>query len=327
MYFQRLPLQDYVSIERIFDMIRKELNDSLEADIHISKYHSKGIWKRIYNIFEAYFYQSDINHITGDINYITYLLRGDKTILSIHGDYIISNNKILKWIYALLWIIIPINRVKYVLVVSDTLKKQMIKQYGCNPQKIKVIHNMLNPIFKPVPKSFNTQKPLILQVGTKPAKNIERLFEALQGIHCHLHLIGKLSKIHLNLIKEYNIKYSNSFSLTPYEMSFVYEKADIVTLISTYEGFGLPIIEANAVGRVVITGNVAAMPEVAGGAAHLVDPFDVEGIRKGIIKVIKEEKYRNKLIENGFENAKRFELKTIAFEYLRLYQKINEENM
>ena len=57
---------------------------------------------------------------------------------------------------------------------------------------------------------------------------------------------------------------------------------DILSFVSTYEGFGMPIVEANAIGRVVVTSNVLSMPEVAGNAAHLVDPFDVNSIREGI---------------------------------------------
>ena len=103
-----------------------------------------------------------------------------------------------------------------------------------------------------------------------------------------------------------------------------YEEADIVTLMSTLEGFGMPIVEAQAVGRVVVTSNVSSMPEVAGDGACLVDPLDVSAIRAGIRKVIDDDGYREDLVRRGFENVKRFDPERIAQQYLDLYRRIAE---
>ena len=95
---------------------------------------------------------------------------------------------------------------------------------------------------------------------------------------------------------------------------------DLLVFVSTYEGFGLPILEAQATGRPVITSNVLSMPEVAGDSACLVDPFDVSSIRKGILKVINDPAYREKLIKRGFENVKRFQPDKIAEQYADIYR-------
>ncbi len=79
-----------------------------------------------------------------------------------------------------------------------------------------------------------------------------------------------------------------------------YHRADIVSLVSTYEGFGMPIIEGQAIGRAVIAGNVASMPEIAGDGACLVDPYDVPAIRTGILRIINDPEYRESLIARGF---------------------------
>ncbi len=320
-FFQRKPYQDFVSIEHVFNMVRAELGFEIEPKVYISKYHSKGIWKRVYNIFEAYFRQGEINHVTGDVNFLVLGLRRSKTILSTHGTFVVTQNFFAKKILRLFWWYLPLKKARFITVVSDFLKEEIIERYNCNSKKIFVIPNPVNPIFKQVSKVFS-DSPTILQVGVKPAKNIERLLEAIQDIDCSLHLVGTLNKRQLALLKKYQIKYKNSPLLTPIQMQNAYETADIVTLVSTYEGFGMPIIEANAVGRVVITGNVAAMPEVAGNAAHLVNPFDIEEIRKGILKLINDEDYRNQLIQNGFENAKRFDVNVIANQYLELYKEV-----
>jgi glycosyltransferase involved in cell wall biosynthesis len=96
----------------------------------------------------------------------------------------------------------------------------------------------------------------------------------------------------------------------------------MVIFASTYEGFGLPIIEANAVGRPVVTSDIYSMPEVAGDAACLVNPFDVSNIRTGVLRVIQDESYRRKLIENGFKNVERFKPNAIAQQYLELYKEL-----
>ncbi len=320
-FFQRKPFQDFVSIEHIYDMIRATLPERVEVKTHISKYYSKGILKRIYNIFEAIFYQSDVNHVTGDVNFLVFLLRRKQTILSVHGTFNPNPNPIIQSLLELIWWRLPLKKVKYVTVVSNTLKQEIIQRFHCEATKIHVIHNPINPIFQKKLKPFS-KKPIVLQVGTKAAKNIERLIVALDGIDCHLYLIGVLTGNQKKLLQEYKIDFSNKIDLSILEMKKAYENCDILTFISVYEGFGMPIIEANAIGRAVITGNVAAMPEVANDAALLVNPLDINAIRKGILKLINDDNYRNQLIQNGFENAKRFDVNVIANQYFELYKEV-----
>jgi glycosyltransferase involved in cell wall biosynthesis len=322
-FFQRKPFQDFVSIEHIYDMVRANLPDGVEVETYISKYHSKGVVRRVYSIFEAALRQGEVNHVTGDVNFLVFLLNRKNTILSVHGTFNPNPSKIVQRLLELFWWRLPLKKVKYVTVVSNTLKKELINRFNCDKNKIKVIYNPLNPVFQPLEKPFSA-KPIILQVGTKVVKNLERLITALEGINCHLHIIGMLSDGQKKRLERYQIEFTNEVSLSTFEMKRAYENCDIVSFVSLYEGFGMPIMEANAIGRVVITGNRTSIPEVAKNAALLINPLNMEAIRNGILKLINDDNYRNQLIQNGFENVKRFDVKMITKQYLELYEEVYE---
>ena len=84
----------------------------------------------------------------------------------------------------------------------------------------------------------------------------------------------------------------------------------------------MPIVEANAIGRPVVTSNLDPMSTVAGTSACLVDPFNPAAIREGVLRVIRDDVYRAELIAQGFENAKRFEAGVVAAQYANLYRQL-----
>ena len=104
----------------------------------------------------------------------------------------------------------------------------------------------------------------------------------------------------------------------------MYHQCTVVCFASLYEGFGMPIIEGQLVGKPVITSKVDPMPWVAGeGGAHFVDPFNVEEIRVGIVKVVEDESYRQSLVEAGLQNVQRFEPGKIARMYEEVYREVS----
>ena len=102
----------------------------------------------------------------------------------------------------------------------------------------------------------------------------------------------------------------------------LYHQCNMLSFISTHEGFGMPIIEAQATGRPVVTSNLSSMPEVAGKGALLVNPYDINDIKLKILSIMKNDSLRDNLIELGFENVKRFKKEVIAEQYLNLYHEI-----
>ena len=217
---------------------------------------------------------------------------------------------------------IPARRSRYLTAFSNSTKNEILKHVNCDPGKIKVVYVAISGKFQRKDKPFNKELPRILQVGAAHNKNIPRLIEALEGIPCLLEIIGKRQVEYEKMMKDRGIRYEYKSGLSDEEMIRRYEDADIIALASTYEGFGMPILEGHSVGRPVISSNVFSMPEVAGEAACLVDPYDVQSIRQGVLKIINDDEYRNTLIRKGFENVRRFQADAIAMQYLDLYKEV-----
>lgn len=266
-----------------------------------------------------------IRHITGDTHYVG-IIGGGRTVLTIHDIGSVQSSGFFKRFYLrLFWFWLPCFFVKRITVISEFTKKELTRIVPFAKDKISVIPNPVDTAFTFHSKVFHTNDPIILCIGTKTNKNLERTIEAVHNIKCTLHIVGALNNIQTSLLKEYSIKYSNSVSITDEEMRQAYVDCDILCFPSTYEGFGMPIIEAQAIGRPVITSNLGAMTEVAQASACLVDPFSVESIREGILKVINGETFRQQLIQRGKENTKRFNVEVIAQKYMDIYKEIQDK--
>ena len=315
------------SIEFIFGEMRGQLANDIDGCVHIAPFFSNGLFRRMAIAIDARLHQGQVNHVTGDINFAGLLLNPRRTILTSHDcSYLARTTGIKRWLLKLFWLDLPVRRSRFVTTVSQAAKLDLLSNTRCDPEKIVVIHNPIAADFVHRPKDLNLAQPRILQVGTAANKNIPRLLKALQGIECTLVILGSLNAELLRLLEEYQIRYENYTNLPLAEVVRQYELADLVTFASTIEGFGLPILEANAVGRPVVTSNVSSMPEVAGDAACLVDPQDPDSIRAGILRVLREKDYRDRLIRDGLENVRRFRPDAIAAEYLRLYRQVESEN-
>jgi glycosyltransferase involved in cell wall biosynthesis len=325
-YFFRKPFTDYFSIEELFKFIQTNLPDSVDFQNFYMKKMSTGLYNRIYNCFEVISKQGEINHITGDVHYISYFMKKNKTVLTVHDLVPLTGGSYLKRaIIKFFWYTLPAKRVKYITVISEFTKQELLKHVKVNPEKVIVIHDCVSPLIKFTPKEFNTTKPNILQVGTAHNKNLENVIPAINGMNVKFSIIGNLKEHQKKLLEEYKIDYENHFNLDYEDVVRQYQKADMVVFTSKYEGFGLPIVEANGIGRPIITSNLASMPEVAGDAALIVDPFNIDEIREAIRKIINDVEFRNDLIENGKRNVKRFKPREIAQKYADFYYRMMEE--
>lgn len=319
-HFQRKPGNGHFSVERIFDEVRRHLPAHIRCRHAVSRFESRGLFRRIYNMLEAPLRAGDVNHITGDVHYLAVLLPRRRTLLTVLDC--VSLNRLAGWRRKILWFAwywLPIKRAKIISVISEFTKRELLTWVNCDPDRIRVIHVSVSDSFKPVPKPFSSARPVVLHIGSTPNKNLKRVVEALKGITCHLRIIGKLPNDDLRLLELSGLDYSVTADLKDNELVREYEKCDLLVFASTYEGFGMPIVEAQAVGRPVVTSDLGPMPEVSGGAACLVDPFSIESIGVGIVRVIEDAKYREMLVHRGFENVKRFRPENIAAKYAELY--------
>ena len=183
------------------------------------------------------------------------------------------------------WFNLPLRHLGAITVISAETKRDLLQWVPTlDPNRIHVVPVSVSELFTRVDSEFNTVKPRVLQVGTKENKNLKRLFEALKDIDCHLVIVGRLSDNHKDALKENQIEYTNLIGITDEELVAEYQKADILAFASTFEGFGMPIVEAQIVGRPVVTSNCASMPEVAGDAAVLVDPFQSRQLERAFSK-------------------------------------------
>jgi glycosyltransferase involved in cell wall biosynthesis len=299
------------------------LSSKIESKVFYSKYESSGFFKRFFNVLEAKQNQSTVTHVTGDVNYLGCLLRRKTTVHTILDCiHLKSSTGVKHKILKHFWLTLPVKKSRFITAISESTKKEILKYANCDPNKIVVIPVAISNRFKRVDKSFNKSKPTILQLGTAPNKNIERLIEALKDVYCKLVIIGAKHRHIEDLLITNKIEYEYLQGLSDDDIKEQYEKTDIITLISTYEGFGMPILEAQAVGRVVITANLFSMPEVGADAVHYADAFSVQSIKESFLKVIDDDQYRNELIKKGFDNVKRFDPDLIANQYYELYKKI-----
>ena len=229
-----------------------------------------------------------------------------------------------------------IKRADYFLAISEFTKRDLMSLFDIPGNKIDVVYCGVSENMRPVTdhesqealyKRYNLPEKYILFVGNfNPRKNLERIIKAFdkvkeKGITHKLVIAGgegwKFDK--QNSLKD--VTYKEDILFLSYipddDMPVLYSCADLFLFPTLYEGFGIPILEAQACGIPVLTSRCSAMPEIGGQGALYVDPTNIDEICKGILSIINDSNLAAKLTQNGFENIKRFSWATSA-------QKLNE---
>lgn len=311
------------SIGKVFNLVENEMKKYAEVDsiyLPVSNYSLKGLWKNIkYAQSCCKKKKYDIVHITGTEHYLIPFLNKQKIVVTVHDLGSITVKKSFKNFVKNILFIKTLKYAELITCVSDKTRDEILSVVNNSFEKIITISNPVDPTFQYTEHRFNDNTPIILHIGTKSNKNLENTVKALVGMKCQLRIIGVLSSMQKDILLHSKIFYSNAVGLTDDELLEEYKKSDIINFPSYYEGFGMPIIEGQAIGRLVITSNIEPMLSVAGDGAIFCNPYDVNSIRNAYLKGINDSNYRDKIILKGKENIKKHLLKNITEKYYNLY--------
>lgn len=267
----------------------------------------------------------DIYHITGNVYYVAPFLPRGRIVLTVAdiGHYLFGLKGWRRILYGWIWFRIPLRFATLVVAISDETRRNLVRYFNLREEEVTLIPCCVSPIFASSPAGqFNSSRPLILQVGTSGYKNVPRVVRALKGIQCELILVGRISPEIERALSESGIPWRNHIDIPHDAVAALYRQCDLVTFISIGEGFGVPILEAQAAGRPLITADVSPLREVAGEGACLVDPMDESSIRVAVSRVIEDAEYRQRLVLSGVANARKYAPAAIVARYLDTYAKV-----
>lgn len=322
LYIYRHPGMGF-SIGKVFKPVEEEMKKYAEVDsvyLPVPNYSPKGLWMNIRAARKAVSRKHyDIVHITGAEHYLIPFLPKDKLVVTVHD---LGFCKILerKMTYAIKYYLFvsSLKKARFVTFISEKSEKEAADYVRLKNGRFKTVLNAVGKEFVYSPKNFNEKKPVVLHIGTKEHKNLDRSIEALHDIPCVLRIIGQVSDQQKARMAELGVEYSIGCNLTDEQLKEEYVKADIVNFPSLYEGFGMPIIEGQATGRIVITSNLEPMRTIAGDGALMVDPTNVEDIHNAYLQAMDKD-VRKDVVDKGLENVKRFQLENIAYQFYSLY--------
>lgn len=317
-FFHRNPKAGF-SINKVTQIVIRDIKDKEEYNLPNLGPSPLAVFRNMWFVFRRK-RKDSINHVTGDVQYAIIALLGCKSVLTCHDTVSLDYRKLpmlkrryLEW----LWYRLPLMKAGKVVAISEETKRCLMRY--TSRRDIVVIYDAIDPLFSFHHRVYN-EIPQVLIIGTAHNKNLIRTFEALKGLTCKVHIVGKLSDEQRSCLKKNKINFENSVGLSDVQIYDAYIRCDIVSFISLFEGFGMIIVEANKVGRPVICSNIAVLKEVANDAAMFVDPYNVEEMHKGFERLLLDQKLQRTLVERGVENVKRFEKDIIQDQWLNLYE-------
>lgn len=238
-------------------------------------------------------------------------------------------------------------RADAIIAVSNFTKEEIVDVLNIPDERVRVIYNGVSPVFHPVKErikiedvkaKYGIKGNYLLFVGNiEPKKNIVTLIHACIALWnstiykypllivgsktCHLWHFEAVWKVVQQFHAEKDIIFADV--VTNEDLPLLYSGAELFIFPSLFEGFGIPVIEAMACGTPVVASNRTSIPEIAGGAALLVDPLNVNEITEAMHRVLSNSQLREHLVEKGLEWVKNFSWEQTARETLKLYQEVS----
>ena len=245
------------------------------------------------------------------------------------------------------WTPLSIKKAKHVLTISEFTKSEIISLYGTKPDKISVIYPGFDrdsyhakiPLTKQqqVRKKYGIVGKYLLYVGTlQPRKNLARLVEAfakLENQSIKLVIGGKKGWLYDQIFEQVQkLNLGSRVIFTGFvgkeDLPGLIKGSVAYVLPSLYEGFGMPPVEAQAVGTPVVVSRVSSLPEVVGESGiYIDDPLSIDGIKTALLRSTSLKKSeRLRIIEAGKENSRRFDWNSSAQKLLEILKRYNHTN-
>lgn len=210
-----------------------------------------------------------------------------------------------------------------IVTVSEYSKQDIVKTYGVSPEKIDVIYNGVSAVFEPlrerkqleIKEKYTNHQPYLLFVGAiHKRKNLQRLITAYKKLKTetnhphHLVIVGTpmWESQQIQIPKELKSNIHFTGHLDQASLAQVVATAELLCLVSYFEGFGLPLIEAMKAGTPVLAGNLTALPEVGGDAAVYCDPMDEQSIFEKLDALLSTPEDLKQMREKGLSRAQQF---------------------
>ncbi len=224
-------------------------------------------------------------------------------------------------------------REAHIIAVSQSTRRDILDKLDFPAHQVHVVHEALpeevvwvaertdEKKYQTLKEKLNLSRPFLFFVGTRePRKNLKRLIQAWQPLSQEIDLLIA-GEVGWNGLKQHQAHLRFLGKVTDAELMVLYTEASAFVYPSLYEGFGLPILESFYFGTPVVTSNNSGMLEVAGNAAELVDPLEVESIRQGIETVLHEDKQAEAVRRQRMViRSQMFSLKQMALETKKVYQ-------
>ncbi|MFN3404749.1 MAG: glycosyltransferase family 4 protein [Cytophagaceae bacterium] len=247
-------------------------------------------------------------------------------------------------------LIVPhvVEKADKIITVSDFEKKNLKQKLHLDGKKLDVVYNGVNPSFtnikdkvilEDVRKKYGFPEQFILYLGnTEPRKNIRNLLRSYailleKEVNCPKLVITGIRKEFLfRILNEIQCQTLVDKIILPgyvdcQDLPVIYNLSSFFIYPSFREGFGLPILESMACGTAVITSNVSSMPEIAGKAALLVDPFSPEDMAQAMRKYLSDEALKQYMIKAGNERFKEYTWENSAKKLLKIYKQVGEKQI
>ena len=214
-----------------------------------------------------------------------------------------------------------------IITVSNFSKREILKHYKVEENKVDVIYNAVYNKFTPSEKE-NCEKYILGVSSLSKHKNFDMLvksFNKIKNKNLKLYIVGEKNRnLNYILTQGHNVNSNVIFTgrVSDQELVELYSNAACFVFPSLYEGFGIPPLEAMASGTPVVASNAASIPEVCGDAALYFDPLDMEDIAEKILKIIQNDNMKKALIHKGFKQIKKYSWEKSANKMINVINKI-----